>query len=1051
MKWTAGIVLAGLMIVSSTASAAQAVEAKAILDATGVKGGLVVHFGCGDGELTAAMRASDAFVVHGLDASAENVAAARKHVASRGLYGPVSIARHSGARLPYAENLVNLLVADGLGDVPMAEVMRVLCPNGVAYVRREGHWIETVKPRSGKIDEWTHWLHGPDGNAVARDRVVGPPRRMQWQAKPIWSRHHNLMPSVSAMVSAGGRVFTIVDDAPPGMTGDSPDKWALVARDAFNGIVLWRRPIADWGWRAWSWRWEGRFNQPNQIAKRLVAVGETVYATLGFNAPLTALDAATGKVLKTYEAAPFTDEVLHQDGTLIVSVNHAPQRAAKVPVDPKTGREVPRPLEADPPVTKSVAAIDAATGKLLWKRGRFVGNSTKTSGLERVTHLLLAAKGSRVYLLDRTSVVALDLKSGAQRWQAPRPESKRYTSRYHHLMSDMCTLVATDTAILLCQLEPIQKRIGWRVIKARVRAYSPTTGKTMWTRRCGNWGHFCVPDLFVTDGLAWVHHHTEMAMTGLDLTTGLEKRRVSTEVAFTNGHHHRCYRNKATSRYLMTSYRGFEFIDWASSRSDLNHWVRGACRYGGMPCNGLLYATPHPCDCYITGKINGLIALAPAGRTRRETASGRLVKGPAYGEAHPQSAIRNPQLAWPTYRHDAGRSGSTSTDVPAGLKLRWTGRLAGRLSAPVVADGKVVVASVDTHQVHALDAETGRALWTCTADGQVDTPPTLYKGLALFGCRSGRVYCLRAADGKLAWRFRAAPEDRMVGAYGSLESAWPVHGSVLVQNARAYVVAGRSSFLDGGMTAWTLDPLTGKVLGKRIVDSKQNMTVDTGRIQSADYGIVADLLIGDGKGVYMRQRRLFGQGAGTSGWGGRMGATAGMLDDSWFNRTFWILDGTLHGETLVHDGQTVYAVRAYDNRGHGGFVRAGRARYELAAASRTPAAQAPTGRKKRRKGGWRPPAKDKWTRPVSLRVRAMALAGKTLLCVGTPDVLDPTEPWAAYEGKRGGILLAISAENGKTRAELAFEGGPVKDGIAVADRSVYVTTIDGRVLCFGRK
>ena len=33
--------------------------AKAILDATGVKGGIVVHLGCGDGKLTAALRAND--------------------------------------------------------------------------------------------------------------------------------------------------------------------------------------------------------------------------------------------------------------------------------------------------------------------------------------------------------------------------------------------------------------------------------------------------------------------------------------------------------------------------------------------------------------------------------------------------------------------------------------------------------------------------------------------------------------------------------------------------------------------------------------------------------------------------------------------------------------------------------------------------------------------------------------------------------------------------------------------------------------------------------
>jgi len=1058
--WTFGltrslVAVAVTMMVASGAGAADDVNAraKAIFEATGVRGGLVVHLGCGEGKLTAALRAGERYVVHGLDVDQGDVERARTHVTSQGLYGPVSIARLRTTRLPYAENLVNLLVADeGLDTVTQAEVLRVLSPEGVAYVRSGGRWVKTVKPRPAAIDEWTHWLHGPDGNAVAHDRTVGPPRRMQWQGGPLWSRHHNLMPSVSAMVSSGGRLFTIVDDAPPAMTGDSPDRWALVARDAFNGIELWRRPIDDWGWRAWSWRWEGRFNQPNQIAKRLVAIGDRVYVTLGFNAPLTALDAATGKVVKTYEGTQFTDEILYQDGVLILSVNHAAQRAAKVPIDPATGREAPVTVEDDPPVTKSVTAIEAKTGKVLWKTGRFVGNSTKTSGLERVTHLLLAAKGSRVYLLDRTHVIALDLKSGKKLWQAPRPDSKRYTSRYYHLMSDMCTLVATDKAILLCQLEPIQKRIGWRVIKARMRAYDPKTGAEMWTEKCGNWGHFCVPDVFVTGGLAWVHDSEAMACIGLDLTTGAEKRRVSTERAFDNGHHHRCHRNKATDRFLMTSFRGYEFTDWATGKTDLNHWVRGMCRLGGMPCNGLLYSTPHPCDCYISVLVKGMVALAPASETKSKIAAApRLERGPAFGRVNPQSAIRNPQSSWPTYRHDAARSGGTTATLPAKLALRWTGKLAGRLSAPVVAGGRVVVASVDTHGVHALDAKTGRTLWSYTAGGQVDTPPTLYKGMALFGCSDGAVYCLRADDGKLVWRFRAAPHERLVGAFSRLQSAWPVHGSVLVQNDRAYVTAGRSSFLDGGMTAWCLDPATGAVLQSTPIISEQDAIVDKGRDPQTDYGLAADLMTGDGRGVYMRQRRLFSPEGGKGGWSGRLAATGGMLSDEWFNRTYWILDGTLQGETLVHDASTVYAVRAYKQRGHGGFVKAGEAKYLLAATSRKPVATDPEKAAKRREGTWKPPARDKWTRPVSPRVRALALAGKTLVCTGTPDVLDPKDPWAAYEGKRGGILLTVSTEDGKTLTNLTFDGGPVTDGIAIANGCIYVTTNDGRVLCFGGK
>jgi ubiquinone/menaquinone biosynthesis C-methylase UbiE len=82
-------------------------RADEILAAAGVQGGIVVHVGCGDGRLTAALHAGDSFLVHGLDTDPKNVEAARQHVQSLGLYGPVSIAQWDGQRLPYIENFVS--------------------------------------------------------------------------------------------------------------------------------------------------------------------------------------------------------------------------------------------------------------------------------------------------------------------------------------------------------------------------------------------------------------------------------------------------------------------------------------------------------------------------------------------------------------------------------------------------------------------------------------------------------------------------------------------------------------------------------------------------------------------------------------------------------------------------------------------------------------------------------------------------------------------------------------------------------------------------------
>ena len=50
-----------------------------------------MHVGCGNGKLTAAFRASDKYLVHGLDRDTAKVSEARKHIEACGLYGTVSV------------------------------------------------------------------------------------------------------------------------------------------------------------------------------------------------------------------------------------------------------------------------------------------------------------------------------------------------------------------------------------------------------------------------------------------------------------------------------------------------------------------------------------------------------------------------------------------------------------------------------------------------------------------------------------------------------------------------------------------------------------------------------------------------------------------------------------------------------------------------------------------------------------------------------------------------------------------------------------------------
>jgi len=1063
-SWGRAAAAAGLLC---WAAAAWASPAEEVLRASGVTGGLVVHLGCGDGKLTAGLLASDRYVVHGLDADAENVARAREAVRRAGLYGKVSIDRLAGGRLPYVDNLVNLLVADKLGEVPMAEVMRVLAPGGVVCVRSGGEWKKTIKPRPAGIDEWTHWLHGPEGNAVADDTVVGPPRRARWLAEPRWQRHHEMPPSLSAMVSAGGRLFAIINEASPGIDG-LPDRWVLVARDAFNGKLLWRRAIRQWGPRQWSDRsyGHGRWNHPTNIAHRLVAAGERVYVTLGFHAPLTALDAATGRTVMTYAGTEFTEEVLYRDGTLVLSASAAAQGPGRI--------------KDKPAAPKSVMALNAETGELLWKTDGLAGAASKADEIERITHLLIVLGGGGVYCVEENAVVALDIKTGKRLWRRDRGKRPRPVTYGSYYLTNLTTTVYHDGVLLVLEPDPTVKRMAYNApTKCTVLGLDARTGKRLWSRTRGFWGHYSPGDLFVIGGLAWVHDAAEFEMVGLDPRTGEVKKRLPTLEALDQGHHHRCYRNKATTRYVLTARRGTEFIDLKSGENWRHHWVRGTCRYGILPANGLLYAPPHPCICYVTAKITGLWALAPAAANPapEPPAAAAFEKGPAFeAVANPQSAIRNPQwVDWPTYRHDAARSGRAGAAVAGELRTAWRAELGGKLTAPVIAEGKVFVASADAHTVHALDEASGKLQWSYVAGGRIDTPPTVHEGLALFAAADGWVYCLRAANGRLAWRRRVAPDDKRMMCREQLESPWPICGGVLVRDGVAYAAAGRSSFLDGGITVAAIDCRTGRLLRSRRLDSIDPNTGDMVKAQlyydmpPDALGALPDVFVADADSVYMRHLRFdpasleptsASIAMARKGPAGRKPApakpgakpparrarvnrpvvarhlmsTAGLLDDSWFNQTYWTLDGKSHCKLLVFDEKAAYGIKPFAGaaRHSRAIFRPGTKGYTLFANNR-------------------PKHTKRWSVKVPVRAVAMALAGPTLFIAGSRDVVDKADPWASLDGRKGAVLWAVSAADGTRTAVCALDALPTYDGLAAANGKLFLTTRDGKVSCLGAK
>ncbi len=1011
-------------------------QAKQILDAADINGGLIVHLGCGDGRLTGALHSGENCLVHGLDTSIENIEKAREHLQSLNLYGPVSIDGYDGKRLPYADNLVNLVVAEDIGRLPLAEVMRVLVPDGTAYMKSDGRWIKKIKPRPEDIDEWSHWLHGPDNNAVSKDKRVGFSRSLQWQMPPNWTRHHNLPAGFNSMVTGGGKIYYMVDSAPNAVYG--PGKWLLIARDAFNGLELWRKDIRDWHMKAWGAekRYGGRIGRfhgaPDyQAPRRIIAAGDRLFVTLGFNAPVTCMDGRTGKVLKVYADTTNAGEIIYRDGILYVARNT---------YEPEPGKEI--------------MGVDSRTGKALWRNPDYKGIAASIGYQKKHTNAFITAGRKHLFLVDANDIVALDTENGHQSWKKQMSLTNETVGDIDYRYSNFCTLVYHDGTLFFSQIYPGTKNLNrWEMKKLQIEAIDAETGELKWDYTGGTLAHVTPPDLFVNDGKVWTldpalkaNGDCDARLIGLDCQTGEVATTYLLE-NITHGHHHRCYRNKATEKYYLMGEEGIEYVDFRNGESEVHYWLRGACRYGIMPANGLIYVPPHNCACYLGTLLHGLFALkADSPVTTENEMSDRFRKGPAY-DSRLDSAAAAGEADWPMFRRDPARSCSTPVKLPDELSQKWKVSPGGELTPPVIVGENVFLASGDGCQVYCLDAADGGTRWRFAADGPINAPPTYYKGRLFFGTRTGTLYTITADRGKLIWKFRIGPARVYISALGRLESPWPLNGGPLVMDGKVFCAAGRSMSLDSGIYLYKLDAKTGELL------QQTNLQTDTEPKGETANNVLADMLVSNGEKIWMKSVQ-FGANDITShefkGKTRRRGVAGepkemlrcptGMLDDSWLNCCFWSYKGC-RAQQLVFDEHTAYGISGPSKVGWGGsfshdVYRPGSG-YRL---SKWIIDSERTGKRK-----------SKWKNvKVDVRAQSMVLTGNCLVLAGTPDESPRGNPWGAYENRNGASLLLVSRADGKIIAENKLDSKPVYNGMAAANGRLFLAAENGEVVCYGQ-
>lgn len=199
---------------------------------------------------------------------------------------------------------------------------------------------------------------------------------------------------------------------------------------------------------------------------------------------------------------------------------------------------------------------------------------------------------------------------------------------------------------------------------------------------------------------------------------------------------------------------------------------------------------------------------------------------------------------WPTFRHDIGRSGSTSSSLELPLSLHWlvapaaqpqpawpapaSGNIYANLSVlhpsetadrvphVVIAGDRCWYASSATDTVYCRLLTTGELLWAYSAGAPVRLPPSVADDRVYVAADDGLVHCLTAKTGETIWQTRIGPEDRWLPGNSRLISRWPVRSGPLIKDGRVYVAAG--VFPGDGAFLACLDAKSGKVVWQNVID-----------------------------------------------------------------------------------------------------------------------------------------------------------------------------------------------------------------------------------------
>ena len=788
--------------------ALRAITADDVVKKTGIAGGFCAFplAGEGDASLAVDLARRPSFVIHMQSSDAAVVTRLRATAEHAGLLGrSLYVEQGKPAPLPYADRYVDLLVAGSLRDADLTPelrdaCLRVLAPGrGAALVGRakeagrglaakalkewvkslpqakvidddSGLWVLLRVEQPAAADAWTHRLHGPENSQVSSDSLLQAPFLTQWWGLPrqegFWG---------TTVVSCNGRMFTIRGSR------NTFDQVSLTARSLQNGVVLWQRDLNRLGTDGKKIKHGGYI--PGRSC--VVASADSIYLTETNG--LLRLDAETGAVRGQIPGPDPAGQVkwFALSGKLLAMMAGSNDVVTSLSYQ----------TVADNPVGRELAVYDTEQNKLLWH---------ETVGGD-IDERMIVARDQQLYcLVQGTGMTCRDLRDGKTLWvnadtnlqaEYKTPESKVI----RELLVSLPVLSALQDVLIL--------RAKWT---KNTIALSRKDGELLWRKPTAGGSYrgltaCAAGDLWIGGPQPW------------DLKTG----NVTNGPKFTTSG---CGPSFTTPDYLITCFG--KVMDIHSNKMIRGEDIKSPCDVGTIVSEGVMVTMPSECGCYF--EVKGYRALGSAGKIQPHTAPTSSDRFTVFDNADP-AALKITDADWPSYRHDAQRSGASATTVGLASNILWQWKAPGGVpytnlsafalgqnvkpdflsTAPVAADGWVWFGSPDG-VVRCLKADSGKEVWNFPTGSMLFKPPTLWQGRLLVGGGDGRIYCLDARTGKCLWQLQAAPVDRRVFWVGHLISTWPVLTGVAVQDGVGYAVAGYQK--ENGIHAYAFDPKNGQIL-----------------------------------------------------------------------------------------------------------------------------------------------------------------------------------------------------------------------------------------------